>query len=182
MNSGKSTALLQAAFNYEERGHEVLLAKPAIDTKGDRDIVSRLGVVRGLAEVAPDSRDALAYSTAVSQIFPGTAPSLQGIRGYVTGLALEDAVKDGLASKDLRTRLAKPAQFTDALTAPWRSDATDLGGQRFTLLGATFLSATLVPPSAGGEAYAGTYFSVGAWNRLSSELFGPPLDQPPLKG
>ena len=27
-------------------GHEVLLAKPAIDTKGDRDIVSRLGVVR----------------------------------------------------------------------------------------------------------------------------------------
>lgn len=46
MNSGKSTALLQAAFNYEERGHRVLLAKPAIDTKGDRDIVSRLGVVR----------------------------------------------------------------------------------------------------------------------------------------
>lgn len=46
MNSGKSTALLQAAFNYEERGHQVLLAKPAVDTKGDRDIVSRLGVVR----------------------------------------------------------------------------------------------------------------------------------------
>ena len=46
MNSGKSTALLQAAFNYEERGHRVLLAKPAVDTKGDRSIVSRLGVVR----------------------------------------------------------------------------------------------------------------------------------------
>ncbi|RXZ72235.1 thymidine kinase [Agromyces albus] len=46
MNSGKSTALLQAAFNYEERGHRVLLAKPAVDTKGDRDIVSRLGNVR----------------------------------------------------------------------------------------------------------------------------------------
>ena len=46
MNSGKSTALLEAAFNYEERGHQVLLAKPAIDTKGDRDIVSRLGMVR----------------------------------------------------------------------------------------------------------------------------------------
>lgn len=46
MNSGKSTALLQAAFNYEERGHQVVLAKPAIDTKGDRSIVSRLGVVR----------------------------------------------------------------------------------------------------------------------------------------
>ena len=33
MNSGKSTALLQAAFNYEERGQHVLLAKPEIDTK-----------------------------------------------------------------------------------------------------------------------------------------------------
>lgn len=46
MNSGKSTALLQAAFNYEERGQHVLLAKPAIDSKGDRNIVSRLGVTR----------------------------------------------------------------------------------------------------------------------------------------
>lgn len=46
MNSGKSTALLQAAFNYEERGQRVLLAKPATDTKGDGAIVSRLGVTR----------------------------------------------------------------------------------------------------------------------------------------
>jgi thymidine kinase len=46
MNSGKSTALLQAAHNYEERGHRVLLAKPLVDMKGDRDIVSRLGVRR----------------------------------------------------------------------------------------------------------------------------------------
>jgi thymidine kinase len=56
MNSGKSTALLQAAFNYEERGHQVLLAKPAIDTKGDCDIVSRLGVVREVDfTIAPDT-------------------------------------------------------------------------------------------------------------------------------
>src|SRR5215204_1104852 len=55
MNSGKSTALLQAAFNYEERGHRVLLAKPSVDTKGDRDIVSRLGVVREVDfTIAPD--------------------------------------------------------------------------------------------------------------------------------
>jgi thymidine kinase len=46
MNSGKSTSLLQAAFNYEERSQHVLLAKPAIDSKGDRSIVSRLGVTR----------------------------------------------------------------------------------------------------------------------------------------
>lgn len=46
MNSGKSTALLQAAYNYEERGQRVLLAKPAIDTKGAERISSRLGVAR----------------------------------------------------------------------------------------------------------------------------------------
>ena len=55
MNSGKSTALLQAAFNYEERGHRVLLAKPQLDTKGDAAIVSRLGVTRPVDfTVAPD--------------------------------------------------------------------------------------------------------------------------------
>ena len=46
MNSGKSTALLQAAYNYEERGQHVLLAKPALDTKGADQIESRLGMTR----------------------------------------------------------------------------------------------------------------------------------------
>ena len=46
MNSGKSTALLQAAYNYEERDQRVLLAKPAIDSKGESAVVSRLGVRR----------------------------------------------------------------------------------------------------------------------------------------
>lgn len=44
MNSGKSTAILQVAHNYEEKGMKILLIKPSIDTKGDRNIVSRLGV------------------------------------------------------------------------------------------------------------------------------------------
>lgn len=48
MNSGKSTALLQAAYNYEERGQHVLLAKPEIDTKGADQISSRLGVERAV--------------------------------------------------------------------------------------------------------------------------------------
>jgi thymidine kinase len=56
MNSGKSTGLLQAAFNYEERGQRVLLAKPGVDTKGDQDVVSRLGVTRTVDLVfAPDA-------------------------------------------------------------------------------------------------------------------------------
>ena len=55
MNSGKSTALLQAAYNYEERGQRVLLAKPVVDTKGDLAIVSRLGVTRQVdVAILPD--------------------------------------------------------------------------------------------------------------------------------
>lgn len=46
MNSGKSTALLQAAFNYEERGMRVAIIKPAVDSKGDNQVVSRLGLSR----------------------------------------------------------------------------------------------------------------------------------------
>lgn len=46
MNSGKSTALLQVAYNYEERGQGVLIAKPATDIKAGNKIESRLGVTR----------------------------------------------------------------------------------------------------------------------------------------
>ena len=44
MNSGKTTALLQVAFNYNERGMRVLILKASVDTKGGDRIVSRLGV------------------------------------------------------------------------------------------------------------------------------------------
>ena len=44
MNSGKSTAILQVVHNYEEKGMKILLIKPSIDTKGNRNVVSRLGV------------------------------------------------------------------------------------------------------------------------------------------
>ena len=44
MNSGKTTALMQVAYNYKERGMRVLILKPAVDTKGQDSIVSRLGI------------------------------------------------------------------------------------------------------------------------------------------
>ncbi len=46
MNSGKTTALIQVAFNYEERGMRVLLVKPSTDTKGNDMLVSRIGATR----------------------------------------------------------------------------------------------------------------------------------------
>ena len=46
MNSGKTTALIQAAFNYEERGMRAVIIKPSIDTKGGQKIITRLGISR----------------------------------------------------------------------------------------------------------------------------------------
>jgi len=47
MNAGKSTALLQAAHNYEEQGMKVLLFAPKIDDRaGEGVIASRLGLSR----------------------------------------------------------------------------------------------------------------------------------------
>ena len=46
MNCGKTTALLQVAHNYEERGMKVVILKPKIDTKGDKNIVTRIGLKR----------------------------------------------------------------------------------------------------------------------------------------
>ncbi len=73
MNSGKSTALLQAAFNYEERGQRVLLAKPRIDTKGDASIVSRLGVTRD-ADFTIEPDDDLRQRFAVERERAADAP------------------------------------------------------------------------------------------------------------
>jgi len=46
MNSGKSTHLMQVAYNYEERGMKVIIVKPKIDSKGGNTLKSRLGVNR----------------------------------------------------------------------------------------------------------------------------------------
>lgn len=45
MNAGKSTSLLQAAYNYQERGMNPLLLTPALDTReGVGVIASRIGL------------------------------------------------------------------------------------------------------------------------------------------
>ncbi len=56
MNAGKSTALLQVAHNYEERGLRVLLFTAAHDDRsGLGQIGSRLGLVRPAATFGPDT-------------------------------------------------------------------------------------------------------------------------------
>lgn len=42
MNSGKSTDLIQVAYNYSERSQKAIILKPSTDTKNDK-VVSRIG-------------------------------------------------------------------------------------------------------------------------------------------
>ena len=51
MNSGKTTILIQTAYNYEERNQKVIVIKPKVDTKGEEYIVSRVGIKRRVDEL-----------------------------------------------------------------------------------------------------------------------------------
>jgi len=90
MNSGKSTGLLQAAFNYEERGQRVLLAKPSVDTKGDREIVSRLGVTREVDVVFTPDADVRAAVADAGATDPDSA-RLDGMVRPVSCVLVDEA-------------------------------------------------------------------------------------------
>lgn len=57
MNCGKSTNLLQVAYNYEERGMKVIIIKPRTDTKGGSKVISRLGVTRKVDMLIDKDKD-----------------------------------------------------------------------------------------------------------------------------
>lgn len=46
MGSGKTAALLQVAYNYEQKGMKVIVIKPSVDTKGQKKVTSRIGIER----------------------------------------------------------------------------------------------------------------------------------------
>ena len=46
MGCGKTTQLLQVAFNYEDRGRSVCVIKPATDSKNGPKLLSRIGLER----------------------------------------------------------------------------------------------------------------------------------------
>lgn len=105
MNSGKSTALLQAAHNYEERDQHVLLAKPAIDVKGEKAITSRLGVDRDVDFlITPDLNLRTEFSERVAEFAASSGKGIacllideaQFLTRDQVDQALEIAVLDGV--------------------------------------------------------------------------------------
>ncbi len=57
MGSQKTTQLLATAYNFEEHGGNVLVIKPAADTKGDKTVVSRIGLSREVDFIATPDMD-----------------------------------------------------------------------------------------------------------------------------
>jgi thymidine kinase len=57
MGSMKTTQLLATAHNYEAHGSKILVAKPSVDTKGDRHVISRIGVSREVDFLAAPDMD-----------------------------------------------------------------------------------------------------------------------------
>ncbi len=59
MNAGKTTALLQSAYNYEERGMRAFLMTPKLDTRaGEGVVASRIGL-RAVARAFTQDEDLL---------------------------------------------------------------------------------------------------------------------------
>ncbi|HEY7985279.1 MAG TPA: thymidine kinase [Ktedonobacterales bacterium] len=57
MGAQKTTDLLATAYNFEEHGGKVLITKPATDTKGDAEVVSRIGLRRTVAFLTTPEMD-----------------------------------------------------------------------------------------------------------------------------
>lgn len=56
MNCGKTTHLLQVAYNYEEKGLKTIIIKSSLDKKGGDCLVSRLGIERKV-DILLDPKD-----------------------------------------------------------------------------------------------------------------------------
>jgi len=62
MNAGKSTNLLQVAYNYEERGQEVVIYTAGLDDRAGHGVIaSRLGVERTAKTFFPETSFAEAF-------------------------------------------------------------------------------------------------------------------------
>ncbi len=63
MNCGKSTAIIQVAYNYEEQGFKILLLKSSLDTKGNNQIMNRSNLSRQVDVLLPPNESVYQYLT-----------------------------------------------------------------------------------------------------------------------
>lgn len=142
----------------------------------------RIGAVQGVSEVSTNTPDAQLYEAAVPLLFRGDTASVDGLRGYATGLALRDALRSGTSAAAITAHLRAPRVFTNALLAPWSPREPGAGSPNVVALQPQFLSPTLVPTAIGGEAQDTEYFPQGTWTVTSAIALGITvgLRQPPV--
>jgi hypothetical protein len=167
-------ALGRRATNATLYPDQIVAASPLLDERFQlaAGVFGKTGSIASPSEVVPDSRDAQLYVAQQRAFFRGDRPSLAGLRGYVAGLTLREGLRDGTDPDSIAARLRRPQRFTDALLAPWRSDAPTAGGPLVNMLAPRFLTSNLLPPGQGGEAHSGTFFDAGAWVVTSAQPLG----------
>jgi hypothetical protein len=172
----RGARLAPAPLLFSER----VLSETYVRTAG---ALGRIGAIQGVSEVATNTADAELYKTAVPLLFRGDIASVDGLRGYATGLALRDALRSGTGRDAIVAHLRTPQVFTNALLAPWTDAQPGAGSQFAVALQPQFLSPTLVPTSFGGEAKDTEYFPQGSWTVTSGVPLGVTqgLRQPPVK-
>lgn len=67
MNSGKSTLLMQVAYNYEENNRKVMVIKSKIDTKGEDALVSRIGLQRKVDILLDENESLMKYKEEIQK-------------------------------------------------------------------------------------------------------------------
>ena len=97
MNSGKSTHLMQVAYNYEERGMNVVIMKPKLDSKGGEKLLSRLGVARKVDLLISESDNIFDiikdYNSEVKKIDCRLVDEVQFLKAYQIDQLFEISVK-----------------------------------------------------------------------------------------
>ncbi len=88
MNSGKSMAILQMAYNYEENDKKVLLVKSVVDKKGGDYLVSRIGPKRKIQIKLSDDDSLLSDKYKV--MLDGLDAILVDEAQFLTGKQVED--------------------------------------------------------------------------------------------
>jgi hypothetical protein len=141
--------------------------------------LGRIGALQGVSDVSPSTSDGTLYQRAVQLLYRGEIASLDGLRGYVTGLALIDAVRRGIGASQIDAALRRPDVFTSALLAPWSAASPGVGSPAVVALQPGFLSTTLVPAQLGGESQDTTYFPSGSWTVTSATPFGEKIGTTP---
>jgi copper transport protein len=134
------------------------------------------GQVRAVTDVDPTSNDADLYAELVPQIV-GELATVPGLSGFVAGQALAYGLIGGDSPSEMANRLRAPGVFSKIATSPWDDRDPAVGTLIFRVVLAEFLPDNLIPSSGAGgaasEPYEGQFFTDGAWEPASPELFSP---------